>query len=181
MIIMKTETHDFFNIGVLTLLGTFFATPFYSFISAILITSPANRIIDTYGHERNAFGMPVRTYRTHSPLRALFWGFLPAFVIFTVVYYLKNFYSFIPEPYFILAQGLLSGELHLLLDLPTEGGIFLNKKRVAFGHFAYNNPLINFAGILAGLFLIYISFMGGSYAQNYYNLKHIIFGFRRFV
>jgi hypothetical protein len=179
---MKIKTHNFFNIGVLTLFGTFFTIPLYSFISAIIITSPANRIIDTYGHEKNGLGMPVRTYRTHSPLRALFWGFVPALLLFAAVYYIKKGYEpFFPTPYFILLQGLLSGELHLLLDLPTEGGIFINKKRFALGHFAYNNPLINFAGILVGLFLIYITFRGGSYAKDYHTIKYLFFGFRRFI
>lgn len=174
---MKTKTHNFFNIGVLTLFGTFFTTPLFSFISAMLISSPANNIIDKYGHEKNEFDIPVRTYRTHSPIRALFWGFIPALVLFIAVYYLFK----IGTPYFILIQGLLSGELHLFLDLPTEDGIFINKKKVALGHFAYNNPLINLAGILVGLFLIYISFRGGSYAQDYHNLKRFIFGFRRLI
>ena len=172
---MKTETHNFFNIGVLTLAGTLFTHPNYSLISAILITSPANRIIDEYGHENKEietvrrFGpfrikkkivIPVRTNKMHSPLRALFWGFIPAAVLFMAVYYLRNYYAFLPIPYFILIQGLLSGELHLLLDLPTEGGIFINKKRFSMGHFAYNNPLLNFSAVLIGFFLIYVSFGG---------------------
>ena len=158
---MKTTTHNFFNIGVLTFAGSLLTFPLYSLISAILITSPANRIIDKYGHETNGFGMPVRTYRTHSPVRALFWGFIPALVLFIAVYYLeKTYYLFIGVPYFILLQGLLSGELHLLLDLPTEGGIFINKKRVALGHFTYNNPLVNLVAAAAGFLLIYFSFYG---------------------
>ena len=172
---MKTQTHNWFNIGVLTLIGTFFTTPLYSFISAILITSPANRIIDEYGHENKEietvrrFGpfrikkkivIPVRTNKIHSPLRALFWGFISALILFIVIDFFRNYYAFLPIPYFILIQGLLSGELHLLLDLPTEGGIFINKKRFSMGHFAYNNPLLNFSAVLIGLFLIYVSFGG---------------------
>lgn len=179
---MKLKTHDIFNTGCLTLAGTLFTVPIYSFLSAMLISVSANNIIDKYGHERNGFGMPVRTYRTHSPVRALFWGFIPALLLFTAVYYIKKGYEpFFPTPYFILLQGLLSGELHLLLDLPTNGGIFINKKRFALGHFAYNNPLINFAAVAAGLFLIYISFTGGNYAKDYNNIKYIFWNFRRQV
>ena len=179
---MKIKTHNFFNIGVLTLFGTFFTVPLYSFISAILITSPANRIIDKYGHEKNGFGMPVRTYRTHSPVRALFWGFIPALLLFTLVYYIKKGYEPIfPTPYFILMQGLLSGELHLLLDLPTEGGIFINKKRVALGHFAYNNPLINLTGVLAGFLLIYLAFTGVNYEKDFYSIRYLFNFFGRFI
>ena len=174
---MKIKTHNIFNIGVLTYAGSFFIIPLYSLISAMLISFPANRIIDKYGHEKNGLGMPVRTYRTHSPLRALFWGFIPAAVLFMAVYYLRNYYAFLPIPYFILIQGLLSGELHLLLDLPTEGGIFINKKRFSMGHFAYNNPLLNFSAVIVGLILIYVSF-GGNYEKAYFIFKHIIFIFR---
>ena len=188
---MKTETHNFFNIGVLTLAGTLFTHPNYSLISAILITSPANRIIDNYGHKNKEveierrFGpfrikkkivIPVRTNEMHSPLRALFWGFIPALVLFIAVYCLRNYFAFLFIPYFILIQGLLSGELHLLLDLPTEGGIFINKKRFSFGHFAYDNPLLNFTGVIIGLLLIYVSF-GGTYEKAYYAFKHIIYIF----
>ena len=181
--IMKIKTHDFFNIGVLTLFGTFFTIPLYSLISAIIITLPANRIIDIYGHEKNGLGMPVRSYRTHSPLRALLWGFLPAAILFTIIYYLKGYYPKfpLPTPYFILAQGLLSGQLHLLLDLPTEGGIFINKKRFALGHFAYNNPLINLAGVLAGFLLIYLAFTGGKDEKIFYSVGHLFNSFRRLI
>ncbi len=195
---MKTETHNFFNIGVLTYVGAFFVIPSYSLISAILITSPANRIIDKYGHENKEveierrFGafrikkkivIPVRTNKIHSPLSALFWGFIPASIIFIIIYFLRNYYSFTSFPlipYFILIQGLLSGELHLLLDLPTEGGIFINKKRFSMGHFAYDNLLLNFSGVIMGLFLIYISF-GGTYEKIYYTFKYIIFVFKHIV
>ena len=175
---MKTETHNFFNIGVLTLAGTLFTHPNYSLISAILITSPANRIIDNYGHKNKEVEIERRfgPYEMHSPLRALFWGFIPALVLFIAVYYLRNYFAFLFIPYFILIQGLLSGELHLLLDLPTEGGIFINKKRFSFGHFAYDNPLLNFTGVIIGLLLIYVSF-GGTYEKAYYAFKHIIYIF----
>ena len=179
---MKLKTHDIFNTGVLTLAGTLFAAPIYSFLSAMLISAPANRIIDLYGHEKNGFGMPVRTYRTHSPVRALFWGFVPALILFTAVYYIKKgYYPIFPMPYFILIQGLLSGELHLLLDLPTEGGIFINKKRVALEHFAYNNPLINLAGVLAGFILIYLAFTGVNYEKDFYSVRYLFNSFRRFI
>ena len=172
---MKMKTHNIFNIGVLTYAGSFFIIPLYSLISAMLISFPANGIIDKYGHENKEietvrrFGpfrikkkivIPVRTNKMHSPLRALFWGFIPAAVLFMAVYYLRNYFAFLFIPYFILIQGLLSGELHLLLDLPTEGGIFINKKRFSMGHFAYNNPLLNFSAVLIGFFLIYVSFGG---------------------
>lgn len=179
---MKLKTHDIFNTGCLTLAGTLFTVPIYSFLSAMLISVSANNIIDKYGHERNGFGMSVRTYRTHSPVRALFWGFIPALLLFTAVYYIKRGYEpFFPTPYFILLQGLLSGELHLLLDLPTEGGIFINKKRVALGHFAYNNPLINLTGVLAGFLLIYLAFTGVNYEKDFYSIRYLFNSFRRFI
>ena len=176
---MKIKTHNIFNIGVLTYIGAFLTVPLYSLISAILISFPANEVIDKYGHEKNGLGIPVRTYKTHSPIRAFVWGMLPAVIFFTIVYYFRNRFNLM-IPYFILIQGLLSGELHLLLDLPTEGGIFINKKRFALGHFAYNNPLLNFLGIIIGLFLIYISF-GGSYEEVYRVFKHIVVIFKRIV
>ena len=166
---MKTRTHNIFTTGVLTLTGALFIAPVYSFLSGAFISVISNNIIDKYGHEKNGFGMPVRTYRTHSPLRALFWGLLPALVLTLVVQYLRNSFIFPAPAYFycITAQGFLAGELHLLLDLPTEGGIFINKKRVALGHFAYNNPLVNLAAAAAGFLLIYLTFKGVNYEKIY--------------
>lgn len=166
---MKTRTHNIFTTGVLTLTGALFIAPVYSFISASVISVISNNIIDKYGHETNGLGIPVRTYRTHSPLRALFWGLLPALVLIAVVQYIRNSFIFpLPDYFYCLAaQGLLSGELHLLLDLPTEGGIFINKKSVALGHFAYNNPLVNLAAAAAGFLLIYLAFTGVNYEKIY--------------
>ena len=166
---MKTRTHNIFTTGVLTLTGALFIAPVYSFISAALISVISNNIIDKYGHETNRFGETVRTYRTHSPLRALFWGFTPALVLIAVVPYLRNSFIFPVPAYFycLSAQGLLAGELHLLLDLPTEDGIFINKKHVALGHFAYNNPLVNLAAAGAGFLLIYLAFTGVNYEKIY--------------
>ena len=189
---MMTKTHNIFNIGVLTYIGAFFTVPLYSLISAVLISFPLNTIIDKYGHEnkeieiKKKFGpfsfkkkliKPVRTYLTHSPATAFIIGLIPALVLFFGALYFRSYLALLFVPYFILIQGLLAGELHLLLDLPTEGGIFINKKRFALGHFAYNNPLLNSLGVILGLCLIYISF-GGNYEEVYYVFKHIVFIFK---
>ena len=180
---MKTHTHNIFTTGILALTGALFIAPVYSFISASVISVISNNIIDKYGHETNGFGMRERTYRTHSPLRALFWGLLPALVLIVVVQYLRNSFIFSVPAYFycITAQGFLAGELHLLLDLPTEGGIFINKKRVALGHFAYNNPLLNLACVSAGFLLIYLAFTGGNYEKDFYSIGYLFNSFRRFI
>ena len=150
---MKIRTHNFFSVGALTLLGSFFTRPAYSLISAVIISYCANMIIDKYGHEKNGLGMSVRSYRTHSPVTALFWGFLPALILFIIIYIV-----FSQKEYFVLFQGLLVGELHLFLDIITEGGIFINRKRVAYAHFRYNNPLLNLFFIAAGIILAFSAF-----------------------
>lgn len=157
---MKFKTHDIFGTGVLTLVGAYFTSSVYSLIAAAIIAIASTRIIDGFGHVRNAYGMPVRTARTHCPSRAFIFGFVPA-VIFYIWASNYGWKLGLAGPYwFVFIQGALAGQLHLLLDLPTGEGIFVNKKRMAAAHFAYDDPVINTFFILLGFGFVYETFKG---------------------
>ena len=197
---MKTKTHNLFSIGVLTAIGYLFTTPVASFISAGILSIIGNTVIDTLGHKKkkvylpednkNHSGLfsfarknkkkkevviPVRTYKTHSLLRATIWGLLPAiFLTLAMLHLPRN--RFLPGgfQYWILIQGLFVGPLHLLLDMPTEEGIFVKDKgrfkRFALAHIKYDDLFWNTVFQLVGLafvILTFYKFTGGFHGFNY--------------
>ena len=166
---MKAKTHNVFSISVLTAVGSFFINPIASLISAGILAVACNTIIDDFGHRTNKYGIPVRTYRTHSFLRGTIYGLLPAVVMFSVISYLfiisylpKNEFLASRFPYWILLQGLLAGPLHLLLDSPMEGGIFIKQngrfQRYALAHLRYNDMFWNGFFQLAGVVMLILTF-----------------------
>ena len=171
---MKLKTHNLFNIGILTIIGSLFVNPVASLISAGILSITGNTIIDTFGHRNNGYGKPIRTYKTHSLLRSIIWGGCPAIVLFFVLPHLpKN--KFIPEgiPYWILIQGIFVGPLHLAMDIITEGGIFIKKngrfQRYALAHIKYDDIFWNSFYQLIGIAIIILIFYrsGGFYGFNY--------------
>ncbi|MHB8231949.1 MAG: DUF1286 domain-containing protein [bacterium] len=169
---MKLKTHNLFNIGILTAIGSLFVNPVLSLISAGILSVTGDTIIDFFGHENN-YGVPVRTYKTHSPLRGFIWGALPAALLFFALPHLpKDKFNFIPEgvPYWILLQGLFVGPLHLSMDVITEGGIFIKKngrfQRYAIAHINYSSFFWNGLFQLSGIAIILITFYkaGGQYS-----------------
>jgi len=178
---MKTKTHNLFNIGILTAIGSLFVNPIASLISAGILSMTGNAIIDDFGHKKNNYGIEVRTYKTHSILRATIYGFLPAVILFFIVIHLNYFDKFIPldrfishKPYWILIQGLFVGGLHLLMDVITEGGIFVKKRgrfqRFAIAHIKYNNVFWNTFFQIVGIAILILTFYvnkGAFYGFNY--------------
>ena len=197
---MKTKTHNLFSIGVLTAIGYLFTTPVASFISAGILSIIGNTVIDTFGHKKKkvylpednknhsrlfSFGrknkkkkevvIPVRTYKTHSLLRATIWGLLPAIFLTVAMLHLPR-NKFLPSgfQYWISIQGLFVGPLHLLLDMPTEGGIFVKKngrfQRFALAHIKYDDLFWNTVFQLIGIafvILTFYKFNGGFHGFNY--------------
>ena len=197
---MKLKTHNIFTTGILTVIGSFFTNPLTSLISASLLSLMVNQIIDTLGHKRvyksKISGLPlkriggrkrkkdnddgsylVRTPLTHTITRSVFWGLIPAVILFLLFGSLDklpalhlNGY----QPYWILLQGIFAGPLHMCLDIITEGGIFRRKNnkfvRFAVAHIAYDdlfwNVFFQFAG-LGFVFLIFYSrgLLGGHYGR----------------
>jgi len=166
---MKTKTHNLFNIGILTAIGSLFVNPIASLISAGILSMTGNTIIDDFGHKKNNYGIEVRTYKTHSILRATIYGSLPAVALFFIAIYLNYSDKFIPldrflhhKPYWILIQGLFVGGLHLLMDVITEGGIFIKKngrfQRYALAHIKYNNVFWNTFFQMTGIAILFLTF-----------------------
>ena len=187
---MKLKTHNLFSIGVLTAIGSLFINPADSLISAGILSITGNTIIDSFGHKMKVIRLPnnkkikkpIRTYKTHSSLRALIYGFLPAIALFFLAVYLIHmtsipyrFYKFIPRyaPYWVLLQGLFVGELHLLMDIITEGGIFVKKDgkfgRFALAHIKYDDIFWNTLFQIVGIAFIILTFyhFGGFHGFNY--------------
>jgi len=52
------------------------------------------------------------------------------------------------------ALGVLAGLSHLLLDTPTEGGIYYRGRRWALAHWRYNNAAANGLFALLGLVML---------------------------
>ncbi len=175
---MKLKTHNIFTIGILTALGSIFTNPIASLISASLLSLIANQIIDTLGHKTNAQGYPVRTPLTHTITRSVFWGLIPAVILFLLFGSLDKLPALHlngEQPYWILLQGIFAGPLHMVLDAITEGGIFVKTKgrfkRYALAHIKYNNLFWNMFFQLLGIGLIFFvfylhGFHGGHYGSR---------------
>ena len=197
---MKLKTHNIFTIGILTAIGSFFTNPITSLISASLLSLIANQIIDTFGHKRvyknKILGLSlkrinrrkrknnndddsylVRTPLTHTLIRSIFWGMIPAVILFLLFGSLDklpalhlNGY----QPYWILLQGIFAGPLHMCLDMITEDGIFRHKNnkfvRFAVAHIAYDDLFWNVFFQLVGLGFVFLIFyshglLGGHYGR----------------
>jgi hypothetical protein len=166
---LKLKTHNSFSIAILTICGVFFTTPLISLISAAIISIIGNQIIDTLGHTKNYRGIPVRTYKTHSLLRSILYGSIPAVLLFIVVKALHI--SYLPAiPYFILIQGIFLGPTHLAMDIITEGGIFVKKngrfQRYAISHIRYNDMFWNLFYQVIGIALIILVFYQSGYFSH---------------
>jgi hypothetical protein len=184
---MLLKTHDIFTAGVLSLTGSLITgNPGFAVFTAFVISLTSNFTIDYFGHENkwiNGIKRPVRTYKTHSFLRCAIYGFMPAAALYAFFFYAGRHgsYPFIRTGIgFILIQGVLAGPSHLLLDWPTEGGIFVKSKgrwvRNSLAHFKYNNFLVNAAASLAGVicFLPLLASHISVSGRYLYILKHFI-------
>ena len=161
---MKLKTHNLFSAGILTAIGIIFTSPVNAVISASIMSVSGNTIIDSFGHRINGKGIPVRTYKTHSLLRSVIYGFMPALIMFAAAkeLYQSGIRQIPSNLYWILIQGLFVGPLHLCMDVITEGGIFIKKngrfQRFAVAHLAYNNPAWNLFFQIAGVAVIALIF-----------------------
>jgi len=161
---MKLKTHDIFSAGVLTAIGLILTSPLNSFITACILSFVGNGIIDKFGHKRNAMGIPVRTYKTHSFLRSIIYGGIPAIILFFAAKYLySKGMTYLPVNLnWLLLQGLFVGPLHLAIDVITEGGIFIKKRgrfqRFALAHIPYDSFLWNSFFKVIGLLILFVIF-----------------------
>lgn len=150
---MRLRTHYVFTMGVLFPLGVN-VSPLQGIVMAGILSVASNLIIDRLGHEVR-WGYVRRTPMTHTLPRSVMWGFLPALFIFLLLYFSGVVLWAVP------LMGLLSGPSHLLLDIFTERGIYVKKKRrwsrFALAHFRYDNPMVNLLAVLAGLGIIILT------------------------
>jgi hypothetical protein len=163
---MKLKTHDIFSAGVLTALGLILTNPVNSLTTACILSFVGNGAIDKFGHKKNGAGIPIRTYKTHSFIRSVIYGFLPALFVFLAAkyLYLNGFVNLPANIDWILLQGIFIGPLHLAIDIITEDGIFVKKngrfQRFALAHIKYDSFLWNSVFKIVGLFIIFFIFRG---------------------
>ena len=127
-----------------------------SLVIAGVVSALGNAVIDALGHER---GFPRRTPLTHTVPRSILWGSASAIpaIAMALLYYPPAAGAA------AIMDGLLVGPSHMLLDLVTEGGIYVKKRgkwrRVALAHIKYDDPLANGAAALAGIAMLAAALM----------------------
>jgi hypothetical protein len=160
---LKLYVHDIFTTGILAEIGCHIYNKDSVLLAvAFLLSFLGNHLIDKIGHSKNRQGWFIRNRLGHTITGATIIGFIPALLIF--IFY---FYIFHQIQYWILFLGLFVGILHLSLDIITEKGIYIGKKRFALAHFSYNNYLVNSFFALIGVALIFIVLING----NFYNMQ----------
>ena len=160
---MKLATHYIFSAGLISLVLMFMnelSFP-YVFLISFFISFVGNRVIDNLGHEMVSNGnkrYPRRTPLTHTVLRSVLWGIAVVIPLLFILYFFGELRFF----FLILVAGLLVGPSHMILDIFTEAGIYAKKdgkwKRVAFAHFAYDDPFINGISSVLGLLMLFFAF-----------------------
>ncbi|MDA4132352.1 MAG: DUF1286 domain-containing protein [Thaumarchaeota archaeon] len=150
---LKALTHNFFSIGI----GLYLALrvegrPVLDSILVIWLAVATNAVIDGLGHWTRD-GAPVRSYRTHSVFTAPLWGMTVASTSFYLLDASTGGTTTLGRLSWGLGLGVVMAYSHLLLDAPTEGGVFFGRRRMAIAHFRYDNGLLNaaFAGLGAAL------------------------------
>ena len=151
-------THVIFTLGLIALLAAWLGLGIVTgLLAAIWLAAVVNYVIDAAGHEvRN--GYRRRTAGTHSITGAAAVGaavgLLPTLVILLAAPGAVDGYY---GPLLLLemgALGALSGLSHLLLDAPTEGGIYYRGRRWALAHWHYDNAAANGLFALLGLVML---------------------------
>ena len=151
-------THVIFTLGLIALVAAWLGLGVaVGLLAAVWLAAVVNYIIDAAGHEvRN--GYRRRTATTHSLTGATAVGaavgLLPTLVILLAAPGVAGAYY---GPLLLLevtALGAVAGLSHLLLDAPTEGGIYYKRRRWALAHWRYNNPAANGLFALLGLAML---------------------------
>ena len=151
-------THVVFTLGLIALVAAWLGLGVaVGLLAAVWLAAVVNYIIDAAGHEvRN--GYRRRTATTHSLTGATAVGaavgLLPTLVILLAAPGAVDGYY---GPLLLLevtALGAVAGLSHLLLDAPTEGGIYYRGRRWALAHWRYNNPAANGLFALLGLVML---------------------------
>ena len=162
---MKLKTHYLFSTGLLTLVNTMAIHNVYvSVVLAGLVSVLGNTLIDRLGHEMVWAGseyIPRRTPLTHTVPRSVLWGVISTVPLIALIYYVYPHYYFVKDSAVLLADGILVGPSHMLLDVFTEKGIYVRKngkwRRFALAHFRYNDPGVNGLASFAGFILLVLS------------------------
>jgi hypothetical protein len=156
---LKAITHDLFSVGVGVFLVCRIDGPPSALylILALWLAFATNEVIDVLGHLARG-GIPVRSFWTHSIFTAPIWGIA---IAISSVYFLDRVVGLgitSSQALFVYGLGAVMAYSHLLLDALTEGGVYLGRRRVAFAHLRYNNPIINGAFAILGVLLVFTAF-----------------------
>ena len=153
---MKATTHDAFSLGV----GLYLAchvdqAPTLAFLILVVwLAIATNEVIDVLGHVARG-GRPVRSFWTHSVFTAPVWGIATALPSAYVLDIVLGQQLTAPQAFFAAALGTMLAYSHLLLDILTEGGVYLLRRRVAVAHLRYDNLVLNGAFVALGVLLIF--------------------------
>jgi hypothetical protein len=153
---VKMVTHHVLSLGVTFFVLSLLHSSLFVMLPAFVAAYIADLVIDAVGHSNS--GVPRRTWITHTPYTSP----LSGGIVGLIVGLLANSVLPISVGWCVLA-GVIASLCHLAADLPTQAGIFLTPhRRIAFGHFRYNNMLLNFGLILLGVGLFYAALVEGS-------------------
>jgi len=155
---LKRATHFAFTLGLTALIAAWLGLGIVTgLLAAAWLAAVVNYVIDAAGHEvRN--GYRRRTEGTHSITGATAVGaavgLIPTLVILLAAPGVAGAYY---GPLLLLemgALGAIAGLSHLLLDAPTEGGIYYRGRRWAIAHWRYDNAAVNGLFALLGLVML---------------------------
>jgi len=123
----------------------------------------ADTLIDGVGHRRHKHSpIPSRAWWTHHPITAAVTGGMGGAGIGLVVSWTLaqlGIQTAATLPIFPAVAGVVAGEAHLLLDLPTGSGIYLTRtRRLGVGHSSWDNAPANVGLSLLALLLIIVTY-----------------------
>ena len=123
-------------------------------ILVVWLAVATNEVIDVLGHVTQG-GRPRRSFWTHSILTAPLWGMATAFPPVCILAIVFGQALTTPLALSSVSLGIAIAYSHLLLDVLTEGGVYLFRRRVAIAHLRYDNPVLNGAFIALGVLLVF--------------------------
>ncbi len=152
---MKFVTHLIVGAGVAAFVAAYTGCSIGCVAVSIVVGATAQGLVDQFGHE-SVGAIPRRIAVTHSPDGATILSLL-LWVGTAIVFYQVGMLTSLAD---VLVMGLavwLAVMSHLVLDLVTEGGIYVSlrsDRRVKLFGFPYNNVMANRMAQFLGMALL---------------------------
>jgi hypothetical protein len=152
---LKFVTHVIVGVGVAAFVATYTGCSIGCVAVSIAAGATAQGLVDQFGHESVGV-IPRRIAVTHSPDGATILSLL-LWVGTAIVFYQVGVLASLAD---VLVMGLavwLATMSHLVLDLVTEGGIYVSlrsDRRVKLFGFPYNNVMANRMAQFIGMALL---------------------------